>query len=157
MEWSLERSEEEWVVTRPDDPCNMSVRLPSAFISNNAGEIAAILITVQTVPKDMALEIRTDSQYVIDQLTKNLGKIEDNGWVGVENAPLLRALVATLRMCSAKTLLAKVKGHSGEKGNDEADAKANEGVKKNLATALNLQIPPNLIVTGMKSLLLHSQ
>jgi len=128
----------------------MSVRLPSAFISNNAGEIAAILITVQTVPKDMALEIRTDSQYVIDQLTKNLGKIEDNGWVGVENAPLLGALVATLRIFSAKTLLAKVKGHSGEKGNDEADAKANKGVKKSLATALNLQIPPNLIVTGMK-------
>jgi len=126
------------------------VRLPSTFNSNNAGEIAAVLITAQTVPKDMVLEIRTDSQYVIDQLTKNLGEIEDNGWIGVENAPLLRALVATLRMCSAKPLLVKVKGHSEEKGDDEADARADEGVKKTLATALNLQTSSKFLILGMK-------
>ncbi|KAH9854955.1 hypothetical protein C2E23DRAFT_701483, partial [Lenzites betulinus] len=73
------------------------------------------------------LHIVSDSRYVIDGLTKHVQKWEDIGWINVANAPVLKKVVAALRARSAPTTFRWVKGHSGVKGNDEADALAKTG------------------------------
>jgi len=96
------------------------------------------------------LTIYTDSQYVINSLTKNLRKNEDSGWVGVSNKELLLPTVAWLRSRTAKTCFIKVKGHSGDIGNDGADRAAGEGAEKPSATLLNLLVPGPLKTHGMR-------
>ncbi|KAF5382437.1 hypothetical protein D9615_002719 [Tricholomella constricta] len=136
-----------------NDERNLAIRLPPNMEqSNNAGEATAILIAAQRAPPNATLHILSDSKIVIDGLTKNLTAWEDKGWIGVLNKDILKATVAQLRMRKGKTLFTKVKGHSGNMGNDGADALANEGAMKDPtnADAVDLQIPPNFDLSGAK-------
>ena len=105
----------------------MAIKFPAKLNTNNAGEIVAVLTLVQNTPKDQALDIYTDSKWVMDALTGNLKRNEDHGWLLSANANILKSTVARLREHEACTLLVKVKGHFGNKGNDGADSLANMG------------------------------
>ena len=133
-----------------DDPRNLACHLSSKHNTNNAGEIVAVLLVAQTNEDNTELNICSDSAYTIDALTVNLEKFESNGWIGVSNKTLLQATVGRLRQQSAKTLFSKVKGHSGLKGNDGADAKANEGANKEFVSLINLTTPAHLRTPGLK-------
>ncbi|KAF5378486.1 hypothetical protein D9615_007135 [Tricholomella constricta] len=136
-----------------NDERNLAIRLPPSMEqSNNAGEATAILIAAQRAPPNATLHILSDSKIVIDGLTKNLTTWEDKGWIGVSNKDILKATVAQLRTRKGKTLFTKVKGHSGDVGNDGADTLANEGATKDIANAdaVDLQIPPNFDLSGAK-------
>jgi len=109
-----------------------------------------VLTTTQYAAPDVELKINTDSQYLIDAITVNLQRNEDNDYVGTANKELLRATVGWMRMRSEKTYLIKVKGHSGDEGNDGADAAASEGAEKNFTTMLNLQVPEIFNTLGMR-------
>ncbi|KAH9853759.1 hypothetical protein C2E23DRAFT_684645, partial [Lenzites betulinus] len=76
------------------------------------------------------LHIVSDSRYAIDGLTRHVHHWEDTGWIGVANAPTLRKVTAALRARSAPTTFRWVKGHSGDKGNEEADRLAKAGADK---------------------------
>ncbi|KAF5373348.1 hypothetical protein D9615_007464 [Tricholomella constricta] len=136
-----------------DDDRNQAIKLPPDIEqSNNSGEAAAILVAAQNAPLSATLHIFSDSKFVIDGLTKNLTSWEDRGWIGVSNAKILKAIVARLRKRKGKTLLTKVKGHSGDEGNDGADALANMGALKDAAdeNVIDLQPPENFNVSGAK-------
>ncbi|KNZ79165.1 Ribonuclease H1 [Termitomyces sp. J132] len=80
---------------RPGDHRNLALRLPPTIEhSNNAEEAYAVLAAIQKVPWDASLHIISDSQLVIDSLTKNLKEREDNGWIGSTNKELMKCLVA---------------------------------------------------------------
>ncbi|KAI0334086.1 RnaseH-domain-containing protein [Cubamyces sp. BRFM 1775] len=81
----------------------------------------------RAVPPFVPLHIVTDSLYVINALTKWLPKWEERGWICIRNANALQDMVAHLRSRSAVTTLRWVKGHSGSKGNEEADLLAKKG------------------------------
>jgi ribonuclease HI len=135
-----------------NDPKNASLRVPYPDQSNQTGELHAIIHAIQTNPPDQAIHIKTDSMYVIQGLTKNLEKWEDQGWMRTKHAPLFKNLVAWTRYRSNTTKITWIKGHNGNKGNEEADKLAGEGAHIELPTTPhNPPNPPiNTIPSGAK-------
>ncbi|KAF8897701.1 ribonuclease H-like protein, partial [Infundibulicybe gibba] len=135
----------------PNDARNRAHRIPKTIDqSNNTGEAAAILIAVQNEREDTNLLIKTDSLLVLEGLTKNLHSWEDRGWIETANRDLMKATVSALRSRTGQVFFQKVKGHSGDVGNDGADAEAAKGAKKNTEDQLDLAIPNEWNLTGAK-------
>lgn len=67
-------------------PLNRAIRVPGPSQSNQAGEIAAIVVALQVTPPSSDLTIITDSRYAIQSLTHSLDNHEDSAWVRVPNA-----------------------------------------------------------------------
>ena len=131
----------------PDNPQNMSLRVPSRFPqTNNTAELLAILHAVNLAPPLSRLNILTDSQYSLRALTAHLEKAENDGFLNVANSDIIRPLVSRLRLRPTYTLITKVKGHSGLEGNEGADAAASLG-------ATLPDPPPDSIDTGYQPLL----
>ncbi|KAL1945539.1 hypothetical protein VTO73DRAFT_2390 [Trametes versicolor] len=103
------------------DARNEGVRLPFEEQSNQAAEIYAVTLAHRKTEPYVALHIVSDSKYVVDGLTLHLPNWERNGWIGVANASLFQEAAASLRMRSAPTTFRWVKGHTGVRGNEEAD------------------------------------
>jgi ribonuclease HI len=131
-----------------NDPRNKALRVPGQMQSNQAGELYAILHVVKTTPQEEALLIKTDSKYVINGLTRHLQQWENNGWIGVANKELFQTIAAWMRARGNTTDLQWVKGHSGEKGNEEADKLAAEGATLPHEEHLDLSTPENFTITG---------
>ena len=133
------------------DARNTSLRVPGPSQSNQIGELTAILHALKAVPTDQALHIKTDSMYAILGLTRNLEKWEDKGWLGTKHAKVFKCLTAWMRFRSNTTRISWVKGHSGIRGNDEADKLAAEGARSvPSADALDLVAPENMVPSGAK-------
>lgn len=75
-------------------------------------------------------EIRTDSKFWIDVVTKWVRNWEKRGWKNVKNLDIVTEIDRLYRSSNAR--LVHVKGHKGEPGNELADQyanKAREGVR----------------------------
>ena len=134
----------------PNDDRNSAFRLPGDLQSNQAAEIIAIYKAASAVPKWFPLKIISDSLYAINSLTKHLGSWEDNGWIGIDNAPLFQLTAATLKQRTATTSFQWTRGHAGDQGNEAADHLAKEGANKPLPNYLNLEIPKEFDLQGAK-------
>ncbi|KAI0329240.1 RnaseH-domain-containing protein [Cubamyces sp. BRFM 1775] len=95
----------------------------------------------RATPPFAPLHIISDSKYVVDGLTKWLPKWEEEGWIGVANRRQIKEAAALLRSRSAVTTFQWVKGHSGVRGNDEADRLAAEGAEQP-APYIPAHLPP---------------
>ena len=73
--------------------------------SPNSGELAAILQTARTVPKNTKLTMRIKSKTTVRDLTISLPHKEKLNWMGHPDALLIKAIIAELRERSALTLL----------------------------------------------------
>ena len=131
-------------------PLNRAIRVPGRGQSNQAGEIAAVVVALQSVPRNADLTIITDSQYVITTITNSLKSCEDAGWTSVPNASWFKAAVYAMRRRSAPTGFKWVKGHSGDRGNECADALAAEGAAKPTPDDIDLSVPLLSEPMGMK-------
>lgn len=119
---------------------NLAIRLPSNLPqSNNAGEAVAILVAVQKTLSNCILHIKSNSQIILDTITKNLSEREDEGWIGIANKLILKVLVANLRQRQGMTLLEKVKGH-GILGNESADKLGSKQVNKTVKDEIKFTI-----------------
>ena len=87
---------------------------------------------------------------MINGLTTHLTEWEDNGWIGIKNAPLFKKAAYLLKRRSAPTLFKWVKGHSGDEGNEGSDQLAKEGAEKANPDELNLKIPKEFNLQGAK-------
>ena len=132
------------------DRRNIATRVPGATQSNQAGEIYAIAVAAAKVPPFAPLHIVSDSKYAINGLTKHLQKWEDQGWIGVANKDLIQDAAARLRSRSATTTLRWIKGHSGDSGNEGADALAKEGATANGTLIAIPPAPRKFLVPGIK-------
>jgi len=119
----------------PADPRNLSERCPG-LQTNNRAELIAIARVLETVPQSSnTLIIRTDSQYSIKALTEWCFKWRKNGWRNAGGKPVLNdklidyilTLLETRQRSGQPVSLEYVKGHSGNVGNDGADALAVAG------------------------------
>jgi len=119
----------------PNDPRNISERCPGAQ-TNNRAELIAIARVLETVPPSTnTLIIRTDSQYSQNTLTDWPLKWRKNGWVNAAGKPVVNkqlidyilTLLETRQRSGQPVRLEYVKGHSGDTGNDGADALAVAG------------------------------
>lgn len=67
-----------------DHPDNIAIRVPSHFTpSNQTAEILAIKECCEVCPLDVELSIKSDSRTMIDGLTTNLSRWEDEGFLTV--------------------------------------------------------------------------
>ncbi|KNZ80733.1 Ribonuclease H1 [Termitomyces sp. J132] len=134
-----------------NDLRNRAIRLPDDLAqTNNAGEAVAILVAAQSVPKDQAILIKSDSKLILDNITKDLKKREDEGWIGMANKSIMRPLVVRLKERSGITLFNKVKGHTAIRGNEEADKLAGIGAKKTTPDNIDLESPAGYNLPGAK-------
>ncbi|KAI0044499.1 ribonuclease H-like protein [Auriscalpium vulgare] len=137
-----------WVAD--NSPLNRAFRVPGPHQSNQVGELVAVILILQGAPHFAPLHIISDSRYVIDGLTQHLPSWEDAGWIGVAHADFFATAAFLLRRRSAATSFQWVKGHSGDPGNEKADALANEGARKPIPDTLDLTIHPDFTLTGAR-------
>ena len=137
-----------WVDHDHED--NKAIKIPGPEHSNQISEITAVIAAVEATPHFQPLKIITDSKYVIDGLTTHLKTWEDQGWIGVKNAPLFKKAAYLLKRRTATTYFQWVKGHDGNQGNEECDRLAKEGVNKPEPDILNLEVPKDFNLQGAK-------
>ena len=134
----------------PKDPRNLAIRIPGNQQSNQVGEVVAILAAIGKAQHFRPLEIITDSRYAKEGLTTHLQQWEDQGWIGLKNARLFQKVVYLLRQRSAPTTFTWVKSHRGSQGNKESDRLAKVGTNKQTPDELDLDVPDEFNVQGMK-------
>ncbi|KAF5343921.1 hypothetical protein D9758_012103 [Tetrapyrgos nigripes] len=138
------------------DPTNQSIRLPKRaenvkiIQSNQAAELVAAMKATEPIAKTVRVKLETDSKYVITHLTKGLRKMEDTGYIDVNNAEIIRTMIARYRVHEAPIHVKWVKGHNGHEGNEEADTLAGMATTKLTEDQLDLTVPQNLRITGAK-------
>lgn len=113
-------------------------------VTNNQMEIRAVVEGLKMIKNEnLYIEIRTDSAYVSNCINKKwYKKWMDNGWLNskkqlVENRELWIELLEELKRFKNYTFV-KVKGHSGEPGNERADVLANKAMDSIAAENLEL-------------------
>jgi ribonuclease HI len=91
-----------------------------------------------------------DCVEVEEGLTEHLRSWEDIGWIGISNADHFKRVAYVLKSCTGTTHFKWVKGHSGDRGNEECDRLAKEGADKPTPDVLNLDIPISFDLQGAK-------
>lgn len=104
--------------------------------TNQLAELTALKRAYQIISEQRRIcnyVIYTDSAYVIDCVTKWCLDWETNGWKNssgdsVVNADLIKEILKLKKALGHRVELKKVEGHSGDRGNDEADELARKGI-----------------------------
>jgi len=94
------------------------------------------------------LHINSASKYIIDGLTKNLPRWEEQGWIGVENKEFFKPTVSHLHQRGATTTFKWTKGHPSLPGNVGADDLALQGALKTTFDVIDLSIDEKFDLTG---------
>ncbi|MBN1171662.1 MAG: ribonuclease HI [Micromonosporaceae bacterium] len=103
----------------------------AAGTTNNRMELTAAIEALESLKRPMPVRLHTDSTYVRDGIRSWLPRWKRNGWQTaarqpVKNADLWQRLDQAVARHDVEWLW--VKGHSGDPGNERADALANLGM-----------------------------
>ena len=106
-----------------------------AETTNNQMELMAVIQGLESLKRTCPVKIYTDSKYVLDGITKWMENWKLKGWKTaakkpVKNVELWKRLDVAVQ--SHEVTWQWVKGHSGDEGNEYADALANRGIDENL-------------------------
>ncbi len=107
-----------------------------AETTNNRMELMAVIQGLNSLSRSCSVRIYTDSKYVLNGVTQWLSNWKKNGWKTaarkpVKNVQLWQQLDAALEKHQVDWKW--VKGHSGDEGNECADALANQGIDEMLS------------------------
>lgn len=99
--------------------------------TNNRMELMAAIKALESLTRPCLVELNSDSIYVLKGITDWMPNWKKRGWktaarTPVKNEDLWRRLDAAI--AKHKVEWKWVKGHSGDAGNDRADALANLGI-----------------------------
>jgi ribonuclease HI len=99
--------------------------------TNNRMELMAAIQALESLTRPCAVQINTDSKYVMQGITEWMVNWKKRGWKTASKAPvknedLWRRLDGAIQSHTIEW--AWVKGHSGDKNNDRADELANLGI-----------------------------
>ena len=106
--------------------------------TNNQAELKALIHAIQMAKntwKDEYCIIYSDSAYCVNMCTTWIHNWARNGWVNskkqqIENYELVRQLYKYISQPEPNFDIHKIKGHSGEIGNELADALASSNIDK---------------------------
>ena len=73
-----------------DDSKMRAMKIPREPQTNQRGELIAILIAIESVPKGDELETISDSKYSIKGIIEGIPKWTDKGWINVENKDIFK-------------------------------------------------------------------
>jgi ribonuclease HI len=115
-------------------PLNISEPLQGPIQTNQRAELTAVIRALQTVECDVL--IITDSTYAMKGAIEWMKNWKRNGWVNskkkaVSNKDLWMQLDGLLSSKKRKVKFKWVKGHDKDKGNQEADKLAVNGIRDN--------------------------
>jgi ribonuclease HI len=101
--------------------------------TNNRMELTAAIEALSALKRPSQIDLHTDSKYVLQGITEWLQNWKRRGWKtagnrAVKNEDLWRRLDALIQQHDIQWIW--VKGHSGNPGNDTADALANKGIEQ---------------------------
>ena len=105
--------------------------------TNNRMEMMAVIQALEALKKPCAVTLFLDSQYVLKGITEWLPGWKAKGWrtaskQPVKNQELWQRLDALIASSEHQVEWRWVRGHSGDPGNERADALANLGVAQAL-------------------------
>ena len=103
----------------------------AADTTNNRMELIAAIQALETLERESAITLVTDSAYVKDGVTKWLSGWKKNGWRTAAKKPVKNAeLWQKLDVAQARHRVTWkwVKGHAGHPENERADALARQGM-----------------------------
>ncbi len=108
-----------------------------ANTTNNRMELMAVIEGLTALKRPCKVLLYLDSQYVRQGITEWIRGWKAKGWVTaskqpVKNADLWRRLDALVSQGGHQIEWRWVRGHSGDPGNEKADALANQGVLRAL-------------------------
>lgn len=106
--------------------------------TNNRMEISAVIHALQALKEPCTITLHLDSEYVRKGITEWITGWKARGWrtaakQPVKNVDLWQQLDQLVATCGHHIDWRWVKGHSGNRGNEHADALANKGVELALA------------------------
>jgi ribonuclease HI len=99
--------------------------------TNNRMELQAVIEALSVLKRSCVVDIYTDSAYVRNGITSWLKSWKARGWKTADNKPVKNQDLWEQidALCTAHQVHWHwVKGHSGDPGNERADALANQGV-----------------------------
>ncbi len=101
--------------------------------TNNRMELTAVIEALKALKKPSEVTLYLDSEYVRKGITEWIHGWKARGWKTaakepVKNVELWQALDSMVTQCGHRITWKWVKGHSGDAGNEQADALANMGV-----------------------------
>ena len=101
-----------------------------ALTTNNRMELTAVIEALASLKRSCEVTIHTDSEYVRKGITEWIHGWKQRGWKTADKKPVKNAELWQ-RLDALRTLHIVhwrwVKGHSGDAGNERADALANRG------------------------------
>jgi len=100
--------------------------------TNNRMELLAVIRGLEALTRRARVRVTTDSRYVQQGITQWIQNWKQNGWrtankKPVKNSDLWRQLDALV--AGHDVVWSWVKGHSGHRENERADALANKGIE----------------------------
>lgn len=109
------------------DNCWSAGSLPHT--TNQQAELIALLMAVLTVPSDVPIVVKTDSQYARNVVTSWMFEWRRKGWrtkagAPVANLTIVQKLDKALRNRTGDVVVEWVPGHAGVPGNEAADLRA---------------------------------
>ena len=119
------------VVLERGDGAARELRGAVARTTNNRMELQAAIEALAALPEGAAVEVVTDSEYVMKGVTEWLERWKRKGWRTARGGPVRnRELWQNLeRLAAARQVAWRwVRGHSGVAGNERADALANQAI-----------------------------
>ena len=104
-----------------------------ALTTNNRMELLAVIEALTALKRPCAVVLHLDSEYVRKGITEWISGWKARGWKTatrqpVKNVDLWQRLDALVQGAGHRIEWRWVKGHSGDPGNERADALANRGV-----------------------------
>jgi ribonuclease HI len=122
------------VVLRAPDGTEKELFGGELATTNNRMEMTAVIEALAALKYPCAVTLHLDSQYVLKGVTEWLVGWKAKGWKTaskqpVKNVDLWQALDALVAGAGHRIDWRWVRGHSGDAGNERADALANRGVE----------------------------
>ena len=100
--------------------------------TNNRMELMAAIMALEALKRPSRVLLHTDSQYVLKGMTEWIVGWKRRGWTTADKKPVKNVdLWQRLEKAAAPHTLrwVWVRGHTGDPGNEQADALANQGVE----------------------------